>query len=651
MKKTVLLIILLISIQTFSQEWSWSLKATGDNQRYMAADLAVDTEGNMVVAGYFQENLILGQFPLYTPDDYFADMYLFKINSNKEIVWAKTFETDWCYGDDISVLLDDDGFIYLTGNIDEKIFVAKFDSAGNEVWHNDFDGLEYGYGMSLALDQFDNVYVSGGAGWNFFMAKLDYDGAVVWKRNIPFSNSDAVHVTDINVDRLGNIYFIGVFNIETLVLDNFVLEHNGSWGQDTFWGKMDTEGNFIWIKSSDGRTNGNPQIALTSTGFLFLSGAFYNDITFEGILIPGICCQNPKPYIAKYDVSGNIIWAQAGFSTYQEKGTTIDMEVDYTGNLYLTGTYFTCSPCTESDIYLEKYNPNGEHQWRKEFVMLWDDFTRAIELDNYGFAYYIGANYSENFIDENLTSPTNTLGVAQLNTFASTYKKTPRPKIERRYTICEEGADFTLGAIGSNIKWYADPVLNDLLFQGPYYTFQTNQSIKLYVTQTVNNIESWPKEVVVDVSELDTAQLTFDDPILSATQNPLFQYQWFFEDQPIPNANDYFIEITPGSNYLDYGVLIHQQSCQIALGRAVLSTPNMAPEPVFSMYPNPTSGIITLNSTFGVDQVEAFNSLGQSVLVSKNSDHIDLSLFRNGLYFLRITDSQGNVFLKKVLKE
>lgn len=651
--KRVLLIVSIFSIcfSANSQDWTWGIKATGDYQHYMGLDMAVDTQGNMFLAGYFQENLILDNFSIYTPDDYYADLYIVKINSNKEVEWLRMFEAESCYGDDISVIVDDDESIFITGNIDGKIFVTKFDPEGNQIWHNDFEGEQYGYGMSIALDQFDNVYVSGGAGWNFFMTKLNYDGEVVWIRDIPFNYSDAVHITDINVDRLGNIYFIGVFGIETLVLDNFVLEHNGSWGQDTLWGKMDTDGNFIWIKSSDGRTNANPQIALTSDGYLYLSGSLYSGITFDGIYIEGICCQNPKPYIAKYDILGNVIWAKEGFTTYGEKGTTADIKVNYAGNLYLTGGYFTCSPCTESDVYLEEYNSDGDHLWRKEFAMTSSDGTRAIDIDNQGYAYYTGYNMSENFIDENLFSPTNTLGVGQLNTLSSTYKKTPRPQIERMYTICELGSNVTLNATGSNIEWFSDPNLNNLVFQGNSYSFQTNESLKLYVTQTVNTITSWPKEVIVNVSDLDTAELTFDNPILTATYNQLFNYQWYYLEEPITDATDNFIEITQGTDFMDYGVLITQQDCQVALGRLILSNDSFEIKGDVLLYPNPTTGIITIVSNTQIDNVEVFNNLGQMVLSVKNSFELDITPLNTGLYFVKFLDINGKIGISKIIKE
>lgn len=651
MKKALLFLILLISLNSFSQEWSWGIKATGDHQRYMATDMAVDTEGNMVVAGYFQENLTLGDFSIYTPDDHLADLYLTKINASKEVLWIKTFETGWCYGDYIAVTVDDEENIYLTGNIDQKIFVTKFDFEGNQLWHNNFENEQYGYGRSIALDQYDNVYVSGGNGSNFFMTKLNYEGEVVWIKDIGFSYTNAVNVTDINVDRLGNIYFTGVFDYETLVLDGFELEHTVRWGDETLWGKMDTNGNFAWIKSAQGRTFSNPQIALTADGHIFLSGSLYGGITFDGIYIEGICCQNPKPFIAKYDIEGNVIWAKGGFSTHLEKGVPADIKVDYAGNLYLTGSYFTCSPCTESDIYVEGYNTDGDHLWRKEFVMTTHDFTKAIDIDNHGFAYYAGSNSSETFIDEDLFSPTNTLGVAQLNTLASTYKKTPRPQIERMYTVCELGANVNLTATGNDIKWYSDPELNNLLTQGNSYSFQTDESLKLYVTQTVNNIVSWPKEVIVNISELDATQLTFDDPLLTATYNPLFDYQWYYMDEPIANATNNFITITPGTEYTDYGVLINQQDCEIALGRLVLTTNTSEAIAKLDLYPNPSSGIINIESSSPISNVTVYNNLGQLVLTSDNPSQIDVSALNKGLYFVKVIGIDGNIGVTKILKE
>ena len=652
MKKKLLILIifeLIFSIKSYSQEWSWSIKATGDQQRYNALDMDVDIDGNMVIAGYYQEKFSLGSFSLYTEDDYYADIYLARINSEKEVEWLKHIEAGSSYGDNIAITTDDDDNIYLTANKNGNIFVTKYDSEGNEIWTNNFNDQYYGYGKSIALDQYDNVYISGGSGWNFFMAKLDFFGETLWVKDLWHNSSNACNITDVDVDKLGNIYFIGVFNIDELVLDDFTLQHNGSWGDDTLWGKMDANGNFIWIKSSDGRTNSNPQIALTSDNYLFLSGSMYSGITFEDIYIDGICCQNPKPYIAKYDTIGNIVWALEAYTTYQEKGVPADIKVDYEGNLYLTGSYFTANGTfsTSNDIYIEEYNPDGVHQWRKEFAMGDDDYTNALDIDNNGFCYYTGYNYSLNFIDEDNYTSSNTFGIAQLNTLGSTYKKTERPKIDRNYLLCEYDSEISLTAIGNNLKWYSDSEITNEIHLGNNYTFQVTENTILYVTQTINNIESWPKQIIIEVSELQNAELTYDNQILTATYNENFNYEWYYQSTIISGETNNSITIEETSEFTDYSVIINQEDCSIELNAQALSISDIDFQNTLSLniYPNPTNSYIYIKSSnmnaFDLKEIKICNTLGKTLYrekVNLNSkiNSIDLSKLEIGIYFINI---------------
>lgn len=662
MKKLLLLILLLqllTSTQVFCQEWAWSIKATGDYQTYNAVDMNVDVDGNMVIAGYYQKNFSVGQFNLYTEDDYYADIYIVRINSNKEVEWLHHIEAGESYGDHIAISVDDDDNIYLTGNKNGNIFVSKYDVMGNELWTNNFNNEYYGYGLSVALDQYDNIYISGGSGWNFFMAKLDYLGETTWVKDLWHNYSDACHITDINVDRFGNIYFIGVFGIDELVLDDFTLIHNGSWGDDTFWGKMDTNGNFNWVKSSDGRTNDNPQIALTSDNYLYLSGSLFSGITFDGIYIEGICCQNPKPYIAKYDTSGNIIWAIGAHTTYAGQGVPIDVKVDYVGNLYLTGSYFTSYGwlSTENDIYIEKYHSDGTHQWRTEFTSTNSDYTKALDIDNNGFCYYTGSNTSQNFIDEINFSPNNTVGIAQLNTMGSTYKKTERPSIDRNYLICENPDEIILTALGTDIKWYSDPELMNQIHQGNDYTIQVTSNSSLYVTQTVNNIESWPKPVSMELSELPNVQLVYENQALIATLNENYSYQWFYQGAEIPEEITNQITIEQNIDYTDYSVIITDGSCSKELNAVALVNEESNFIGSLKIYPNPTSNKVYLTDIkllSNISEISITDMMGKKMmtrnyLVDLVNGYINLEGLDSGLYLINVIANDSSKTFK-VLK-
>lgn len=70
-------------------------------------------------------------------------------------------------------------------------------------------------------------------------------------------------------------------------------------------------------------------------------------------------------------------------------------------------------------------------------------------------------------------------------------------------------------------------------------------------------------------------------------------------------------------------------------------------------YPNPTSGIITIENPKNIDikEVTIVNILGEVILKTLNYNTLDLSYLPNGLYLCYITSSNGSVFIEKIAKE
>jgi len=71
-----------------------------------------------------------------------------------------------------------------------------------------------------------------------------------------------------------------------------------------------------------------------------------------------------------------------------------------------------------------------------------------------------------------------------------------------------------------------------------------------------------------------------------------------------------------------------------------------------NIYPNPTTGVINLNEEFTLNNnfdVMISNSIGEIVISGKNMDKIDLSGFTNGIYYLTVKPTDGNVIYKKVI--
>ena len=68
------------------------------------------------------------------------------------------------------------------------------------------------------------------------------------------------------------------------------------------------------------------------------------------------------------------------------------------------------------------------------------------------------------------------------------------------------------------------------------------------------------------------------------------------------------------------------------------------------LYPNPVNNVLTVKGD-NIVKVAIFNALGQEVVAVENRNEIDVTSLNNGLYFVRVTDVNGNVSVNKIVKE
>jgi len=70
----------------------------------------------------------------------------------------------------------------------------------------------------------------------------------------------------------------------------------------------------------------------------------------------------------------------------------------------------------------------------------------------------------------------------------------------------------------------------------------------------------------------------------------------------------------------------------------------------FTINPNPTTGILLVQSEIGISTIEVYNRLGQLVISQSNDNVIDISKLNQGQYFVKIVDESGTEGVKKVIK-
>jgi hypothetical protein len=71
-----------------------------------------------------------------------------------------------------------------------------------------------------------------------------------------------------------------------------------------------------------------------------------------------------------------------------------------------------------------------------------------------------------------------------------------------------------------------------------------------------------------------------------------------------------------------------------------------------SVYPNPTNGLLNINSTSVIENIEIFDMLGRQLInksINQTDVELDLSTFQSGVYFIKI-ESNGSSETRKIIK-
>jgi hypothetical protein len=71
------------------------------------------------------------------------------------------------------------------------------------------------------------------------------------------------------------------------------------------------------------------------------------------------------------------------------------------------------------------------------------------------------------------------------------------------------------------------------------------------------------------------------------------------------------------------------------------------------VYPNPTAGKVYINSNQEINSIAIVDFLGKQLFskkVAPNELNIDVSSFKSGIYFIKISSKNGKVVLKKLIK-
>jgi hypothetical protein len=266
-----------------------------------------------------------------------------------------------------------------------------------------------------------------------FLAKYDASGNYVFAKNMGGTSSETANA--IAMDGTGNVYITGYYfgtsdfdpGVGTASLSSV------SGTQDIFIAKYDASGNYLYAKSIGGTSNDRGQsITVDGSGNVYITGYFTGTADFD----PSASTANVATigsndiFLAKYDASGNYVYAKGIGGTGDDRG--MDIAIDGSDNLYITGNFSTTADFDPSastaslvsaggtDVFVAKYDASGNYVYARALGGTAADLGNAIAVDDDGNTYITGS-FSATADFEPGSSTRNLISVSGTDFFVARY--------------------------------------------------------------------------------------------------------------------------------------------------------------------------------------------------------------------------------------
>jgi hypothetical protein len=389
----------------------WAQRFGNDDPNGYDRELAIDSAGNIYVAGTFSGSSDFGSTTLIGQALFNA--FLTKLDANGNFLWTKQFGgTDTASGNGVAV--DTVGNVFFVGTVRPSLIsnpdalIAKIDPAdGHSVWttlvgassSNSGKGKSasasgFAFGYNISVDIAGAVYATGRMAGTVdfdptstgttalsglaYVMKLSSGGNLAWARAFARSGAPStnptVNPTDIAVDANGNVYTTGTyhravdFNPGTQKTQKVVLDSPAG---VAYVSALNSSGNFLWAKTMryvEGWNAGADALALDDLGDLYVAGRFRGTFDFDPgpgtfSLTSGSSTANDA-FVWKLDTTGNSVWAGQIGGAGDDQAWALD--VDAAGNIHIggmfsdtadfdpgTGTYYRIST-GGYDLFMEK---------------------------------------------------------------------------------------------------------------------------------------------------------------------------------------------------------------------------------------------------------------------------------------------------------
>jgi hypothetical protein len=481
-----------------SPDWQWE-KRMGSLYTDDGRSIAVDGFGNVYTTGGFQGMADFdpgsGVYNMFVSNfGGISNLFVSKLDATGNFVWAKSVGNEQNTATGLGIRLDHSGNIYVTGEYADTIdfdpdsigvynmiasgssdvFLLKLDSSGAFIWAKQFDGPDFVESYGIDLDNDGNIYTVGAFSGtvdfdpdvnsiysmtaaslhDIFICKTDSGGNFIWAKQISGTGVMGENVW-ISVDVNGNVYTTGwfegtidfdpgpgVFNLISAYIDIYI-------------SRLDSGGNFVWVKSFADSSAGGVGITVDNAGFVYCTGTFSGTVDFD----PGPGVANlvdvgnvADVFLLKLNSNGEYVWAKRMGGPDADEGFSVATDAD--GNVYSTGLFTSTADFDPDslasfllynasthwwDVFVSKLDASGNFVWAKALTGPAHDWSTELVIGDSGLVYIVGSFKSPVLMFDsiplvNTGASANDIWVAKLNSSLSTEVKSELSK----------DADFTI---------------------------------------------------------------------------------------------------------------------------------------------------------------------------------------------------------------
>jgi hypothetical protein len=654
---TLLLFCLITQMLTAQNDavFGWVKPLGGSSGDDEGSSITTDINGNVLSTGFFaaldggSAELDLGDTTIHLISSGSCDIFIHKLDPDGNLIWIRQFGAA-AADQGLSVTTDVSGNVYVTGCFGATVdfdpgppsanltaegadaFILKLDSAGNFIWVKQLEGDGLQKGLSIRIDSIGNILTSG-----VFASTTDFDPGPA----LTTLTAISIDAFVLKLDSFGNFMWIrqiggvGDETARSITSDtdgNVYATGSKNDLSDMFIQKFDANGDLLWAHdiatTSSGYSN---SITMDPNGDVYITGIFYGNADFDPGTETTILSSNSSDiFILKLDSGGHFIWVKQIGSQGGEAGTSMTTDAD--GNLYITGWFqntvdfdpdagianLTCT--SNGEMFILKLTSHGDFVSVKHIVSSFSCTALSIATDQHNNIYTTGFYRETTDFDP---------GVGTAN--------------HTSFSIHTGGDAFSL-----KINYCGTVSIMDTTACGSYtWTNGTTYTSSGTYRQTLINGAGCDSLLILYLTiknTVDAAVTLTNFATLSANTN-MGTFQWF------DCSNGYSaIPGETGSNFTatyngSYAVSVTANGCgdtsQCLVIDEILELSSSETANGIQIAPNPTDGIVTLYSDHALNDCKIYLYTPSSELIKvyilNEITSSDLIIEGSaGIYFLKI---------------